>query len=71
MIYYTNNEAQNIRDAVASQLGEKFDLLDLFCKVTPKLGEPYFLPSSHTYVVAAAGKALGIEGHLMVFPGGL
>jgi hypothetical protein len=68
MICYSNREAHRIQAEVATMLSRKLLSLDLFCKVTPKVGEPYFLPTKHTEEVAEAVKLLGIQGRLIETP---
>ena len=68
MICYSNREAHRIQAQVATRLGRKLFSLDLFCKVTPNIGEPYFVPTKHTEEVAEAVKVLGIHGKLLVLP---
>jgi hypothetical protein len=68
MICYSNREADRIQAEVATRLGRKVLSLDLFCKVTPNVGKPYFLPTKHTEEVAEAVKVLGIQGKIILPP---
>jgi hypothetical protein len=62
MIYYTNIEARRILAKVAVMVSRKLNVLDLFCKITPNVGEPYFVASKYPEEVGAAADELGIVG---------
>jgi hypothetical protein len=66
MNYYLDPDARRIRAKVTTLLGWKPALLDLFCKVTPTAGEPYFIPTRHTEEVLMAVQELGIVGQQIV-----
>ena len=68
MICYVDEDARRIQAKVGAKLGWKPEMLDLFCKVTPKVGEPYFMPNRHTLEVDEAVKELGIDGRVLVLP---
>ncbi len=66
MIYYSNIEARRIVAKVASRLGRKLRVLDLFCKVTPNVGAPYFMPNKYPDQVSTSAEELGITGQHVV-----
>lgn len=68
MIHYSNIEAQRILGRVAAVLDRKLYELDVFCKVIPNVGEPYFIPNKYFAEVGAAVEALGIVGQHSVSP---
>ncbi len=66
MIYYTNIEARRIVAKLAGRLGRKLGVLDLFCKVTPNVGAPYFMPNKYPDQVSTTAEELGITGQHVV-----
>ncbi len=66
MIYYSNIEARRIVAKIASRLGRKLGVLDLFCKVTPNVGAPFFMPNKYPDQVSTTAEELGIAGQHVV-----